>query len=127
MIEAYIPPDALGQVRELLSRQGLEDIIACDTAVERFEDDGPGRELSAADLVPQIELEVAVDDDRETATAHQILDTLGRRRTDPKVQVLIGRLDVVVRIGTGERAQRHFEIVDRVGPARPILSDFLDC
>jgi nitrogen regulatory protein PII len=103
LIEAYIPVDALQQVRQVLSSQGLEDIIASDTAVERADDDGPGWEIPTAGLVPQIKLEVAVADDRAIPTAHQILDTLGRRRTDPKVHVLIGRLDEVVRIETGER------------------------
>jgi nitrogen regulatory protein PII len=103
LIEAYIPPDALEQVRELLSTQGLQDLVASETAVEPKGDDEPSWESWRAAFVPQIKLEVAVSDDRASATARQIFDVLRKRRTACEVQILIGRLDEVVRIETGAR------------------------
>ncbi len=36
LIEAYIPPDALDQVRNLLRRRGIEDLVASDMAASKL-------------------------------------------------------------------------------------------
>jgi len=33
-LEAYIPPDALDEVRDLLSSQGIEELVASEMALE---------------------------------------------------------------------------------------------
>jgi nitrogen regulatory protein P-II 1 len=103
LIEAYIPPEALEEVRELLLSQGLDDMVASEAAVEASDEYRTLWESLTVDFVPQLKLEVAVSDDRASATAHQILDAVRERGTGCTAQVVIGRLDQVVRIETGER------------------------
>ncbi len=103
-LEAYIPPDALDEVRDLLSSQGIEELVASEMALEVEDGDvQPYWESATSDFVPQIKLELAVSDERATTTAHAIFDTVSRRRAKRRVQILISRLDEVVSIETGRR------------------------
>jgi nitrogen regulatory protein PII len=106
LIEAYIPPDALEQVRELLFSQGLEDLFTSDTATEILEDERARRQSPEDEFIPQLKLQVAVSDDRAMDTARQILNKVGQRQSACIIQIVIGHLDEVVRIGTGERGLR---------------------
>jgi len=103
LIEAFIPPDSLDQVRNLLSQQGLEELVASETSLEPLGDGDSRWQTCAGEFVPQVKLEVAVSDDRAIATAHQIFDMVSNSDPAGAVQILIGRLDQVVRIETGER------------------------
>jgi len=103
-LEAYIPPDALDEVRDLLSSQGIEELVASEMALEVEDgDDRPYWESAISDFVPQIKLELAVSDERAITTAHAILDIVNRKRAKRRVQILISRLDEVVSIETGQR------------------------
>jgi nitrogen regulatory protein PII len=101
LIEAYIPPDSLAPVKEMLLRQGLDDLVASDMAVAA--DDQLQPQSYSTDFVAQVKLEVVVSDEQAAATAREILTLANKRRETPQVQVLIGRLEQVVRIETGER------------------------
>jgi nitrogen regulatory protein PII len=101
LIEAYIPPDALDQVRNLLRRRGIEDLVASDMAIEVGEHDRVYWE-DAAEFVPQIKVELAVSDEQARSTARDIFNAVRTRRAQRRVQILIGPLDDVVRIETGE-------------------------
>jgi nitrogen regulatory protein P-II 1 len=103
LIEAYIPPDSLALVKEMLLRHGLDDMVASDTAVEASADDRSQWPSYTTDFIPQVKLEVAVTDEQATTTAHEIFNLLSKRREAPAVQILIGHLEQVVRIETGER------------------------
>jgi nitrogen regulatory protein PII len=103
LVEAYIPPDALDEVRELLASQGIEELVASEIALEVGGADLLHWESATSDFVPQIKLELAVSDERATTTAYEIFNTVSRRRPKRRVQILISRLDEVVRIETGER------------------------
>ncbi|MGO9060289.1 MAG: P-II family nitrogen regulator [Candidatus Binataceae bacterium] len=102
LIEAYIPPDALYDVQELLSERGIDDIVVSEVVVEAG---GEHLDWGSAipDHVPQVKLELVVSDEEATTTAHQIFNAVSGRRAKKLVQILIGRLDEVVRIETGER------------------------
>jgi len=101
LIEAYIPPDALYDVQELLSERGIDELVASEVAVEAGAEQHWGSAI--LDYIPQIKLELVVSDEEATTTAHQIFNAVSSRRTKQMVQILIGRLDEVVRIETGER------------------------
>jgi nitrogen regulatory protein PII len=103
LIEAYIPPDALDEVRNLLSSQGIEELVASEMAVGINGHDRLYWESPWSDFAPQIKLELAVSDERATTTAHAIFDAVSRRRAKRRVQILISRLDEVVSIETGQR------------------------
>jgi|HubBroStandDraft_6_1064221.scaffolds.fasta_scaffold2124438_1 nitrogen regulatory protein PII len=103
LIEAYIPAEALYEVQDLLAAQGIEDVVASEVAVEVISD-RQAWESEVSDFVPQVKLEMAVADQQAHATAHQIFKALAKRRGKRRVQVLIGQLEQVVRIETGERS-----------------------
>ena len=103
LIEAYIPAEALYEVQDLLTEQGIEDVVASEVAVE-VTNDRHHWESEVTDFVPQVKLEMAVADEQAHLTAEQILNTVSRRRGQRRIQVLIGRLEQVVRIETGERS-----------------------
>ena len=103
LIEAYIPPDALDQVRTLLRRRGIEDLVASEMAIEVGEHDRLYWESDTADFVSQIKVELAVSDEQARSTARDIFNVVRPRRAKRRVQILIGPLDDLVRIETGER------------------------
>ena len=100
-LEAYIPPDALDDVRGLLARQGIDDLVAYETVVRIAEDDRLQWESPWSDFVPQIKLEMAVADERAAPAAQAIFDNVSARRTRRRVQILISPLDDLVSIETG--------------------------
>lgn len=102
-LEAYIPPDALDEVRDLLSSHGIEELVASEMAVGIDGDDRLYWESPWSNFAPQIKLELAVSDELATATAHAIFNTVSKRRAKRRVQILISRLDEVVTIETGQR------------------------
>jgi nitrogen regulatory protein PII len=103
LIEAYIPPDALDHIRILLRQRGIEELVASEMAIEVGERDRLYWESETADFVPQIKLELAVSDEQAHSTARDIFNAVHTRRAKQRVQILIGPLDDVVRIETGER------------------------
>lgn len=102
LIEAYIPPDALDQVRTRLRRRGIEDLVASEMAIEVGEHNRLSWESDAADFVSQIKVELAVSDEQAHSTACDILNAVRTRRAKRRVQIVIGPLDDLVRIETGE-------------------------
>ena len=103
LIEAYIPAEALYEVQDLLTEQGIEDVVASEVTVE-VSNDRQYWESEITDFVPQVKLEMAVTDEQAHLTAEQIFETVSRRRGERRIQILIGRLEQVVRIETGERS-----------------------
>ncbi len=103
LIEAYIPPEDVYEIQELLAAQGIEDIVASEVTVEAAADHQDW-ESDVTDFVPQVKLEMAVADDQAHATAEQIFKAVAKRRGKRRIQVLIGRLEQVVRIDTGKRS-----------------------
>jgi nitrogen regulatory protein PII len=101
-IEAYIPPDALDEVRTLLRARGIEDLVASEMALETGEHERRYRESATANLIPQLKLELAVPDDQASSTAHDIFKAVRTRRAKRRVQILISPLEDVVRIETGQ-------------------------
>lgn len=102
LIEAYIPPDALEKVRSLLRRRGIEDLVASEMAIGVSEADRLYWESEAADFVPQLKVELAVSDEQAHSTACDIFNAVSTRRGKRRVQILIGPLEDVIRIETGE-------------------------
>jgi nitrogen regulatory protein PII len=103
LVEAYIPAEALYEIQDLLAELGIEDVVASEVAVE-IAGDRQYWESDVTDFVPQLKLEMAVADDQAHSTAQQIFKAVGRRRERRRIQILIGRLEQVVRIETGERS-----------------------
>lgn len=102
LIEAYIPAEALYEVQDVLAQQGIEDVVASEIAVEV----GYGRRHRQSDLsdfVPQLKLEMAVADEQAQTAADQIIKTATKGRREHSIQILIGRLEQVVRIEAGQR------------------------
>ena len=102
LIEAYIPPDALDPIRTLLRKRGIEDLVASEMAIEVREQDRLYWESEAAGFVPQLKVELAVSDEQAHSTACDIFNAVRTRRAKRRVQILIGPLDDVIRIETGE-------------------------
>jgi nitrogen regulatory protein PII len=101
-IEAYIPPDALDEVRTLLRARGIEDLVASEMALETGEHERLYWESATANFIPQLKLELAVSDDQASSTAHDIFNAVRTRRAKRRVQILISSLEDVVRIETGQ-------------------------
>jgi nitrogen regulatory protein P-II 2 len=105
LIEAYIPAEAVCEIQDLLVENGIEDVVASEVAVE-VTGDHQYSESYVTDFVPQVKLEMAVADDQAQTTAHQILKAVAKSWGKRRIQVLIGRLEQVVRIETGERVSQ---------------------
>jgi len=101
LIEAYIPPEAVYEIQDLLAENGIEDVVASEVAVE-VSGDHQYWESDVTDFVPQVKLEMAVADEQAHTTAQQIFNALSKRRGKRRIQILIGRLEQVVRIETGQ-------------------------
>lgn len=113
LIEAFIPPDAVYEVQELLSERGLDDFVVSEVAVEAG-NDGPAWSSARPDYVPQAKLEMVVTDEQATPTAHQIFAVVSRRCAEGSAQILIARLEEVVWIESGEHGFRKF--IDALKP-----------
>ena len=103
LIEAYIPPEDVYEIQELLAAQGIEDVVASEVTVEAT-GDHQDWESNITDSVPQVKLEMAVADDEAHTTAQQIFKAVTKRRGKRRIQILIGRLEEVVRIETDEHS-----------------------
>jgi nitrogen regulatory protein PII len=108
LIEAYIPPDALDQVRRVLLNQGVEDLVTSEITVAQKDDDRPRWRSFASEYVPQVKVELVVFDELAGATAQHILDIVRTRRSASPVQIVIGRVEEIVRIDTGQRGPAAF-------------------
>jgi nitrogen regulatory protein PII len=105
LLEAYIPPEALDQVRQSLANLGLDDLVTSETAAVTQKNDRSRWESYTEEFVPQLKLEFAVRDDQAKAVAHQILGLVANRREAAACRILIEPLDDVIRIETGERGR----------------------
>jgi nitrogen regulatory protein PII len=102
LIEAYIPAEAVYEIQDLLVENGIEDVVASEVAVE-VTGDHQYSKSDVTNFVPQVKLEMVVADEQAHTTAQQIFKAVAKRRGKRRIQVLIGRLEQVVRIETGER------------------------
>ena len=102
LIEAYIPAEALYEVQDVLAECGIDELVASEVAVEvGYERQRLGSER--AKFVPQLKLEMAVADDQAQNAANQIFKTADKGQGKRRIQILIGRLEQVVRIEAGQR------------------------
>ncbi len=104
-IEAIIKPFKLDEVKEALSRAGIEGLTVSE--VKGFGRQKGHTELYrgaeyVVDFLPKVKLEIAVDDGKVTEVVDAISNTARTGRIgDGKIFVL--PLEEVVRIRTGER------------------------
>jgi nitrogen regulatory protein PII len=103
LIEAYIPPEALYEIQDLLAAQGIQDVVASEVAVEVL-GDCQDWDSDVTKFVPEIKLEMAIADDQAHTTAQRIFEAVAKRRGKRPIQVLIARLEQVVETGEGRLA-----------------------
>ena len=102
LIEVYIPPEALNELRTLLRSRGIEELVASEVALGVDRSDLLRWDSRGQDFVPQIKVELAVADEQANSTAQGIFDAVDTRRATAPVQIIIGPLDDVIRIETGQ-------------------------
>jgi nitrogen regulatory protein P-II 1 len=104
-IEAIIKPFKLDEVKEALSKEGIQGMTVSE--VKGFGRQKGHTELYrgaeyVVDFLPKVKIEVLVEDDKATAVADAIVTTARTGRIgDGKIFIL--PVDEAIRIRTGER------------------------
>ena len=104
-VEAIIKPFKLDEVKEALSREGVQGMTISE--VKGFGRQKGHTELYrgaeyVVDFLPKIKIEILVPDDKAAAVTHTIIETARTGKIgDGKIFIL--PVDEAVRIRTGER------------------------
>ncbi len=103
-IEAIFPSLKLDNVRDVLVEHGVDEFVVTEInahEVERAPAERWSRQ-SFTDLIPELKLELAINDDNARAVAYAILRAAQTRRPDD-TKVTIVPVEELVEIETGDR------------------------